>query len=80
MLIANSADRINVARGLAAPIILFAPFWYGIPGGQPVLAAGAIFLLIGETNYILHLHIHRPFATKPWLNILLDLSMGITTG
>ncbi len=80
MLIANSADRLNVARGLAAPIILFVPFWYGFPGGQPVLAAMTIFLLIGETNYILHLHVHQPFATKAWLNILLDLSMGITTG
>jgi len=80
MLIANSADRLNVVRGLAAPIILFMPFWYGFPGNQPVLTFLVIFALIGETNYILHLHIHRPFATRPWLNLLLDLSMGAATG
>ena len=40
----------------------------------------AVFFLIGETNYILHLHIHHPFAKQKWLNLLLDLSMGMATG
>jgi fatty acid desaturase len=39
-----------------------------------------IFALAGDTNYLLHLHIHRPFTGKAWLNLVLDLSMGLTTG
>lgn len=80
MLIAHAADRLNVARGLTAPPILFSPFWYGFPDGYGLVMVVAIFALIGSTNYILHLHIHRPFATKNWLNLTLDLSMGLTTG
>jgi fatty acid desaturase len=80
MLIANSADRLNVARGLAAPVILFSPFWYGFWSDHPVVTFVAIFVLIGETNYLLHLHVHRPFSTKAWLNLVLDLSMGAATG
>lgn len=79
-LIDNSLDRLNVARGLAAPVILFFPFWHGFPAGYELFSAIVIFFLIGETNYILHLHVHRPFATKTWLNLLLDLIMGISTG
>jgi len=80
MLIANSADRLNVARALAAPLVLFIPFWFDFTVTQAVVAFVPIFFLIGETNYILHLHVHRPFATRPWLNLLLDLSMGAATG
>jgi fatty acid desaturase len=61
-------------------VILFSPFWYGFPAGSPVFTAVAIFFLIGETNYILHLHIHRPFSEKAWFNYLLDLAMGFSTG
>jgi fatty acid desaturase len=80
MLIAHPADRLNVLRGLAAPVILFFPFWYGFPGGYAVLTFIAVFFLIGETNYILHLHIHHPFAKRGWLNLLLDFAMGMSTG
>jgi len=80
MLLVSSADRLNVVRGLAAPVILFVPFWYGFPGGYAFLTFVAVFVLIGETNYILHLHIHHPFAKKAWLNLLLDLAMGATSG
>jgi fatty acid desaturase len=82
MWIAHPADRLNVVRGLTAPAILFAPFCYGFPDGYSACALTVlcIFVLIGSINYTLHLHIHRPFATKKWLNLLLDLSMGLTTG
>jgi beta-carotene hydroxylase len=80
MLIANPADRLNVARALIAPFILFLPFWFGFPQGYEVPVAVGIFFAIGETNYILHLHIHRPFSNRAWLNLLLDLTMGISTG
>jgi len=79
MLLAHPADRLNVIRALAAPVILFVPFWYGFPGGYGFLTFVAVFFLIGETNYILHLHIHRPFAKPAWLNLLLDFAMGAAT-
>jgi fatty acid desaturase len=80
MWIAHPADRLNVVRGLTAPVIVLAPFWYGFPEGLGVPMALAIFAAVGETNYILHLHIHRPFSGKSWLNLLLDLAMGLATG
>jgi fatty acid desaturase len=78
--ILHPADRLNVARGLFAPVILFSPFWYGFPEHYAPLAVLLIFPLLGNTNYLLHLHIHRPFTGKAWLNLILDLHMGFTTG
>jgi fatty acid desaturase len=80
MLIANPADRVLALRGLTAPFILLMPFWYGFPGGHAFLTFLALLLLIGETTFILHFHVHRPFAKPAWLNRLLDLTMGATTG
>ena len=80
MFVAHPADRLNVARALAAPLVLFSPFWCSFFEQYLLISAVAIFVLIGDTNYILHLHIHRPFSTRPWLNLLLDLGMGFTTG
>ena len=79
MLIANPADRLNVVRALVAPVVLFSQFWYGF-SNNTLLAALVIFVLIGDTNYLLHLHIHHPFSTRKWLNVVLDLAMGLTTG
>ncbi|HEX8770983.1 MAG TPA: fatty acid desaturase [Acidimicrobiales bacterium] len=79
MSIAHPADRLNVVRALAGPVILFSPFWYGFAGSMPLVAL-VVFGLIGKTNYILHLHIHRPFSTRRWFNLVLDLAMGLTTG
>lgn len=79
-MLANPADRFNVVRGLAAPFILFMPLWFGFIGGSAILTFLITFFLIGQINYILHLHIHHPFSRKPWLNLLLDLAMGSTTG
>jgi fatty-acid desaturase len=79
-LILHPADRLNVVRGLVAPLILFSPFWYGFAEGYAPVAVALIFALAGDTNYLLHLHIHRPFTGKAWLNLVLDLSMGLTTG
>lgn len=78
--IAHPADWPNVARALAAPFLLFAPFVVDLFAGYEVVYAVVTFLLIGKTNYLLHLHIHRPFSRKPMLNLVLDLSMGAVTG
>jgi fatty acid desaturase len=48
--------------------------------GYTWLYAIGIFFLIGKTNYLLHLHIHRPFSSNKIFNLLLDLSMGSVTG
>jgi fatty acid desaturase len=78
--IAHPADRLNVARALFAPAVLFAPFVFPLPGGYELPYAALAFTFIGDTNYILHLHIHRPFAKNRAFNTILDLSMGAVTG
>lgn len=76
----NNRDWFNFLRAVAAPAIFFLPFWYGLPEGYEVLAALAIFFVIDDTNYILHLHIHYPFSKNRWVNLGLDLAMGSVTG
>jgi fatty acid desaturase len=78
--IVHPADRLNAVRALAAPLLLFAPFAVDLFAGFEAVYALAAFTLIGETNYLLHLHIHRPFSRKPVLNRILDLCMGAVTG
>jgi fatty acid desaturase len=80
MLIVNPADRLLACRGFAAPFILLVPFWYGFSGGYAFLTFLFLLFLIGQTTFILHLHVHHPFAKPAWLNLLLDLTMGATTG
>jgi fatty acid desaturase len=79
-LICHPADRSNVVRGLAAPAILFSPLCLGLPESYTPFALLLIFVVTGNTNYLLHLHIHRPFTRKTWLNLVLDMHMGLTTG
>ena len=76
----NNRDWFNFLRAITAPVIFFLPFWYGLPEGYEVLAALAIFFVIDDTNYILHLHVHYPFSRNRWLNLGLDLAMGSVTG
>jgi fatty acid desaturase len=78
--ITHPADRPNAARALAAPFLLFAPFAVDSLAGYEIVYAVITFMLIGKTNYLLHLHIHRPFSRKPVFNLMLDLSMGAVTG
>ena len=78
--IVHPADRCNVARILAAPLFLFAPFVTDLFAGYEILYAAAAFTMVGDTNYLLHLHIHRPLSGRPAFNLLLDLIMGVVTG
>jgi fatty acid desaturase len=78
--ISHPADRINAVRALVAPVVLFAPFVVNWFAGYEIVYAIVTFMAIGETNYLLHLHIHRPFGRNPRLNILFDLSMASVTG
>lgn len=78
--IIHPADRPNALWALAAPPILFAPFFFDSLAAHAALYGIAIFFfLIGKTNYLLHLHIHHPFSRNDTLNLLLDLSMGSVT-
>jgi fatty acid desaturase len=78
--IGHPADRLNVTRSLIAPCLLFAPFVVHLADGYEIIYAVVAFVLIGDSNYLLHLHIHRPFSRRPPLNIILDLSLGAVTG
>jgi fatty acid desaturase len=78
--IAHPADRSNAARALVAPLLLFAPFVVNLFAGYEIVYAIVTFMTIGKTNYLLHLHIHRPFSRNRVLNLIFDLSMGIVTG
>jgi fatty acid desaturase len=78
--IAHPADRPNAARALAAPFLLFAPFVMDFLASHEIIYGVILFTAIGETNYLLHLHIHRPFSRNPVFNLVLDLSMGAVTG
>ncbi len=78
--IAHPADRCNAARALAAPFLLFAPFAVNLFAGYEIVYAVVAFMMIGKTNYLLHLHIHRPFSRNPALNLVFDLSMGAVSG
>src|SRR3954449_7927389 len=77
--ITHPADRVNAARALLAPFLLFAPFTVSFFEGYEIIYAIIIFMLIGKTNYLLHLHIHRAFSGSPLLNVIFDLSMGAVT-
>jgi fatty acid desaturase len=77
--IAHPADRINVAMALAAPPLLFAPFFVAVPGLYVAAYGIALFLFFGKSNYLLHLHIHRPFCCIRLLNLLVELALGAVT-
>jgi fatty acid desaturase len=78
--IAHPADRSNATRALAAPFLLFAPFVVDLFAGYEIVYGVIAFMVIGKTNYLLHLHIHHPFSRNPAFNLILDLSMGAVTG
>jgi hypothetical protein len=57
--IAHPADRLNAVRALAAPLLLFAPFAVDLFAGFEAAYAAAAFMMDGDTNYLLHLHIFQ---------------------
>lgn len=79
-ILGHPADIFLFWRGLLAPLVLYAPFFSPFLREHIFIFAFALLFLIGNTNYILHLHVHRPFSEIRWINILLDLAMGAATG
>lgn len=78
--VAHPADTFNIFRALLAPVVFFLPFGCDFFADHIFVYFIALLFLIGNTNYILHLHIHRPFTTLGGFNLLLDLAMGASTG
>ena len=78
--VAHPADRLNAVRALLAPVLFFAPFATDLLHGYEIVYAIIAFALIGDANYLLHLHIHRPLSRIRALNLVLDLCMGMVTG
>lgn len=79
-LISKPEDRINVLRSVIAPVIFFAPFCVGFPDGYEIFTVVLIYITIGDTNYLLHLHVHRPFGNNRVFNVILDLLLASVTG
>jgi fatty acid desaturase len=80
-LLRHAADTVNVIRSLTAPLLFLSPFCFGLAADlQSILIVLVLFTVIGDMNYILHLHVHRPFSTSRWLNLALDLALGLATG
>ena len=72
-------DWINVVRALLAPFIFFFPFFSGFPQGYELIFVALIYFLVGDSNYILHLHIHNPFTRSTITNRIIDLSLASVT-
>jgi fatty acid desaturase len=75
----HPADRLNAVRALLAPILLFAPFAIDLLQKYAIAYGIVAFVMIGDTNYLLHLHIHRPFSGSRVLNLVFDLAMSAVT-
>lgn len=79
-ILAHPADLLLFWRGLISPLVLYAPFFSPFLREHIFLYAFALLFLIGNTNYVLHLHVHRPFCNSRGMNLALDLLMGAATG
>lgn len=80
LFVINPADRLNVTRALSAPLIFFFPFTFSVSPEYQIVTFTVIFAFVCDTNYILHLQIHRPFSKIKSFNLLLDLCLGSVTG
>ncbi len=80
MFLRYTEDRINFLRALISPIVFLYPFWGELPAQYEIASMLFIWLLLHDTNHLLHIHTHLPFTKNKYLNIFLDISMGVVTG
>ncbi len=73
-------DRMNVFRAITAPFIFYYPFIFGFSGSEAWLMMLFLWILLNDINHVLHLHIHLPFTSNKFINLILDLCMGFVTG
>lgn len=77
----HKEDRINVIRSLSAPFMFLSPFYFGLQADlSSLLFVVGLFAVIGDSNYILHLHVHSPFCRNAALNKAIDLALGLASG
>lgn len=76
----HKKDLFNAVRGFTAPLLFFLPFYTGFPQGNEFLVAALLWLVVGDINHVLHLHIHHAFFKNKLLNLILELCMGMVTG
>ena len=79
-LLKHERDFPNVIRAFLAPFIFFWPYIFGLPEGYELLTAIIVYFALGDSNYILHLHIHHPFTRSRPVNMALDLCLASVTG
>jgi fatty acid desaturase len=79
-ILSHRADLTNMLRAIFAPILFFLPFGAEFLAEHEIWYFIILSALIGDINYVLHLHIHRPFTQFRHLNVLLDLCLGAVTG
>jgi len=74
-------DWVNIISSITGPLVFFYPFYHGFDGSDE-LAIYIVLLLvwIADLNYLLHLHVHRPFTTSAAFNRLIDMCLGSVSG
>ncbi|WP_430408460.1 fatty acid desaturase [Kordia sp.] len=80
MITYHREDILLLVRGLTAPLIFISPFVFGLYEGYEIIIVLIIWMFLNDINHLLHLHVHLPFTKNAFLNLMLDLCMGITTG
>lgn len=80
-MIRNTADTWQVIWSLLSPVFVLVPFFVSSNSAylDSIIWLG-VWILICRNNYILHNHVHCPFLASRWLNRLISLCLGFTTG
>ena len=74
-------DWINVGLALSAPAVFFYPFYHGVRGSADLTIYVVLLLVwVVDLNYLLHLHVHRPFTSSRVFNRVIDIALSSVTG
>jgi fatty acid desaturase len=80
-LVRHHRDWPNIVSAISGPIVFFYPFYHGLNGSlELVIYAVLLLVWIADLNYLLHLHVHRPFTTSAVFNRVIDLCLGSVSG
>lgn len=78
--IRHPRDTLNLLRSVTAPVLVFYPYFGNFDLCAGILYALFLFAVVGDANYLLHLHVHRPFMQQGLLNRIIDILLGFSTG
>lgn len=75
-------DKWNLLQALVLPLVLLIPVLTPVPDDYfwKALYVLTFWLTVNDANFILHQHVHKPLTTSKWLNAIVDLGLGVTTG